>query len=790
MADYYTNFDNEAGGPFTAGEIITFGGGATAELVELKSTATDPNGDGEMYFSLISGTIPADNETITGGTSSATANVKSDTVPLYEIAFPAHAFQDMSVAVNGDIRWTGPALGVTHTCNYDNEASGPFTLNEVLTFGSGGTGELITLTDNGTTGEIEFRLITLPAPSDNDTITGGTSSATADVDGAVHRRTYQPIELRRWLGDLGDDAVATGNDLYDIISSDAVDRSTDEIITLLSPFNIDDTLADHMYGGSITQNGGDDRYSGLAISLAVNSSDTSPVVIQDNAILTNIWENGYNPDALKGQIRFMVKTRDGGATIDGGRVKARVLELGDSYFTTSTTLGVGEGGMSLFSSGDLNNQTIAATIATWTDIAVTEGYQLIDHNNGNGAQPYYQEWDIATRTRAQLYERTKWIQRRDTSETLHSINAQLFVGADTNWAYDNEASGPFTEDETVVWGTAFNYDNEASGPFTVGEYVTIGSSGAAGKLIQLTDAGATGSMIVALEDTSITLLDNDTITGITSGATADINGAITGNSVNGGEGLLLGLDDDGLTGNMYVQLLSGIIPADNVEVTGVTSGATADVNGSVTTRTINTNFLGQFTGTAFFTNYGITLEPADSTSSDGFRDLLDVVQTPPNNVTFTFSGCVVGEDYLVAAINDGNNFDFDQFTANGAQTAGATTVVVNTTIASDMPASGTIRVERSDGKYDRVPYDSYAGSTFNLTGTLPNNLANGDNVFVTFVDKLCTSTNESFNVIYNTDRSIFGKIRDGKSTPIKTATATGTLGVNGGSASFNRISDA
>jgi len=68
--------------------------------------------------------------------------------------------------------------------NYDNEASGPFSEGETLTFGNGATATLVVLQDNGTTGTMYCELLSGTAPPDNNSITGGTSSATADVDEA------------------------------------------------------------------------------------------------------------------------------------------------------------------------------------------------------------------------------------------------------------------------------------------------------------------------------------------------------------------------------------------------------------------------------------------------------------------------------------------------------------------------------------------------------------------------------------------------------------------------------
>jgi len=79
---------------------------------------------------------------------------------------------------------TLPNAGASHSFAYDNEAAGPFQVGETLTFGGGGTAELLALEDDGATGNMVVRMLTGSDPIDNDTISGGTSSATADVFGA------------------------------------------------------------------------------------------------------------------------------------------------------------------------------------------------------------------------------------------------------------------------------------------------------------------------------------------------------------------------------------------------------------------------------------------------------------------------------------------------------------------------------------------------------------------------------------------------------------------------------
>jgi hypothetical protein len=101
------------------------------------------------------------------------------------------------------------------------------------------------------------------------------------ASGATH---YTVLQLHRFLQDLADNPAPVGGDLIDITSSTPSERSTDNIITLLGPYNIDDIAAEYFYDGSITQASGATVYSGLKVLGAVNNTSTQLMVIQDNAL--------------------------------------------------------------------------------------------------------------------------------------------------------------------------------------------------------------------------------------------------------------------------------------------------------------------------------------------------------------------------------------------------------------------------------------------------------------------------------------------------------------------------
>jgi len=545
-----------------------------------------------------------------------------------------------------------------------------------------------------------------------------TVAANGDIRYSGTSTYYTVIEFHRFLQDLADDAEASGNDLLDITDETPSDRSTDNIITLNVPYNIDDTSAEHLYDGSLTQDGGDTVYSGLVVVGAVESG-TQLQIVQDNALLTNYWTTGLNTDAAANiLLRIVVKTRNQGANIDGGRLRVLARELGDTYSEFSVTMGLGNNTAAIFTGADLNNATGAGTISGWT-ISNTEGYQQLDIGVAVGTEPYYSRWETLAQSINDVYEYTKWIQRRGTSETIHSMNGELFRGITHDITFDAE-SAALTEDEVLVWGTSFAYDTETGADgWVIGEYLTFSNSGAVAQLLDFTDAGTTGTMIVAVESGTGTIVDPDTITQLNGNdMVAEVNGAVTGAADTGGTGALLAYDDDGTTGRFFIQLLTGAAPTDGMTVTGLTSSNTVDVDTTITVRTISPAFVGVSTGSNIIGAYGIGFDPDDVGSSDQFFDLDNSLQVPPNNVTFTVGGIESGDRVLVGPEDGGGGLDTDQFTgATGSNAAGAGTWVVNEAIPSDTPSSGDVRVFNGS-TYEEVPYSSWATSTFTLTGTL------------------------------------------------------------------------
>jgi len=617
---------------------------------------------------------------------------------------------------------------------------------------------------------------------------------------------FSVLEFHRYLQSYADDEQMAGNDLLDITSADPSDRSTDNIITLNGDYNIDDSTAEWLFDGSITQAGGDEVYSGLVVVGTVETG-TELIIIRDNKIVTSWWSTGINVDAANNIIsRMLIRSRGGtngtddftGCDIDSKKITVMAREFNDKYAEFQLTLGLGNSTAAIFTVPDLNNTTAVGSFPLATPPNnTTEGYNTIDLNNGNGPQPYYSEWDKAGWGINDLYETTKYLTRRGTTEDFYtSFGAEFFRGITHQWDYDNE-TGAMTEGEILAWGTSYAYTT-GSGAFTIGERVTFSPSGAVGQLIY-DDGPTAGTQVIYLDPNSATPTASDTVTGATSTETADV-GTVAGGTAAGGTGLLIA---DDATDTMWIQLISGSVPVDPLFVFGRTSENSNQVNGSVTSRAVNAEFFGQSTGTAIIGAFGVGVEAADLLTADALTDLLNAPQSPPNNQQFDVTGLVSGQDRVLVAANDGSdNMDYDQYALQTTLNSTVSEVVVTGAVDGMTPQQGWLRVMLDVptpvgdlATYKIIAYTSHAFSTNTTFQTASTDWSGANvataanNVFVGLIDKEATAATESFTGVYSGDVSLLGRVRDGGGTPTKPLDYVTTFTSGGGGFTAIRTPD-
>lgn len=691
---------------------------------------------------------------------------------------------------------------------------------------------------------------------------------------------YTVIALHRWLGNLMDDAQAAGNDILDITDATASERSTDNIITLNSPYNIDNELAKHLYDGSVIQDSGNTIYDGIVVYAPTG---TYLFVMQNGNIASpNFWTTGLNADSANGiSHRFMLKVRTGGNDIDGRRLIGITREWGYTYseFKINGTAR-GNNVMALSSATDLNNTTTSLTSKGWTGVTNTGGYRGIDVDNNTVNEYYYSEWNRATYTINQFYERMKWLSQRSPTESICSdtgsnfavgngtITAQGQSFTDTsNNAYLTRAfasfkkvgtptgiinskvyahSGSFgassvptggalaiskdvdvskltTSYQTIEFGFDTQYEMVADTNYVIVFDSSAGNASNYAHLQGLASSGThpgnrssydgswtatAGDDLNFRVDTSPKLYNiaGERFRGIThevnltTPRSGDFNATELvswGSGATAGIGTLVAIDSSNVGTKMWIQTLSGVPPSASVTITGTTTGAIVTNTGSPTERSLSFPFCGSSTGSAIIGSYGFGLEATDLTANDKVFDLTNTQVSPPNYVTFTVGGLVVSEDRVLVGPATGGVLQTGQFTlATTLSGGGEIAVVVGSAIPSDTPSSGTIRIELNSGIYRRVAYTSYTGSTFTIGSTdfTSDNATSGNDVYISYIDKLATATSESFTSVFSAERSLFIRIRDGGTAgdliPIKTFETTGTLGSAGGSSTVIRTSDA
>lgn len=612
------------------------------------------------------------------------------------------------------------------------------------------------------------------------------------------------IELHRALGDFADQEQDSGDDELSIIDQTPSDRGgADTNITLLNGCNLTDADIEHIYDGSITQDGGDTIYDG--IQCFGNSSSIQ--VIQNGARITNdFWNEPKMKTAVSDSLsstthRFLIKVRENGYDIDGRRLLGTQRVLGTVYteFLIGGGTNRGNNTLALTANTDGNNQTATGTIATWDTIAnQVEGF--IGISIGGTSYDFYSRWTDGSQSKNDLYERAKWIQTeeagaRDADQIIYGLDGDIFRGITHEIDVDTP-TGTFsmTSAEEITW---------SGGTGSITAFADAGDS----TKVTVTSAAhgkAEGDIMIITGTTNY----NGTfaISNVTTN-TFDIVDTWVADDATGswdhqlGKGQLLAINHATAATKLWMQLLSGVVPTDGDVITGGTSGATVAMNTTITSRLIPACFIGTSTGTAINPGaFGIGILSGDLTQNDKVVDLTNTERTPPNNVTYSVNNTIAG-DYVITSNNAGGDFDFTQLSITNAEVGAAvTSIQFDETISSDtLRPGGTIRVQQVNGSYRRIAYTSI--TTTSITDDTINfasldfsgvgqGLAIGGNAFITYIDRVATGTTETATYVYASDRTMFTRVRN--ATPgseIKTFETTSLVSSGGGSSTVGRIDD-
>jgi len=523
-------------------------------------------------------------------------------------------------------------------------------------------------------------------------LTGGTSGAT----GAI-----------LWA-DNGDDIVWVRN-----TSSTQFDDTT--------PENVTGTGWDFDLDSGDGAESGENLWTNL-YSLAQIKNDTDIYLIQDDLKLTSWWL-----DAEADHLDVLVLVKEAGTLIDSGLVTVFARQANTLYdHFTADLSGGGRQPAPLATDVDLNNETGWRSIATGAHSgAFTVGEVITGGTSGaKGILTSY-----VTDTSIQYY-----LVGKDLTDFQ---SGELITGEDSTESATSSGSpanyGPALSTATLSFGAISRDLNNGNGsrPYSIeidcntetlaavyeylkwitrrGSSTQIGVSGSQedgeqyiGSVIRLkTATPAPGSFV-----------EGNTLTDQTSGAT----------------GIIVAYHSSP-EDIVILSNVRGTFGATNTVSDG-TNSATIDAGGVGTIAPKKQSPLGTFAGGTFFGAAGVYVTDLDSGDIKAYQliDDLGVTQDPPNEIAVALTGLTAG-DRGGCFRRDGSTGPIERDRYLGtAQSAGATTVVIGTSIASDEPAAGVVKIiDKSDSEEPEalLRYASWATSTFTLETDAGSGTATG-----------------------------------------------------------------
>ncbi len=605
--------------------------------------------------------------------------------------------------------------------------------------------------------------------------------------------------------------------------------------TLINSWKIPDLSFRFLESGSIQDLALDNIWTNFQTLGSVNGigdtafAATTPqpqIYLNQNATGFRITTNVVDSWWIGGQIDILAKvktstdqritlTATAGVNISGGTVTIFVRRFGDTYDNFETTTIAGVAPIPLATANDLDNTT--GTHQTFYD--------------GENAGPFLSGEEIvdavdATKrgviTSLSDFGVTGTIGYILTSTTQFVNNDE--ISGQTSGATANIENTPTSlvagYDVDVIFATAqreFPFDGQSATEFLEGEEVTVGT-GATGILMRNNNTagglGSTGDMVIGnIQGSTGGMANNDRITGLTSGATADVNGTPVSTSqvfkdIGDGNGetaynACVFLDRTGANPRLLADMYEWVkYRTRRQETAGEISynlmGGANDFAGTLTASvagqiyiTLDTSYplvkvspVGSFAGGTFFGARGVFIQDMANTDVRNFQ-LIDengVVRDPPNLQSLTVQGLISGDRVAVFRrpnATSGSGIDTTEFTLDGAVSASATSVTVNETpVASDHPTSGVLRLfDQDTGLFDSVNYSALVLATgVFTTSAVPNDYDSGNDAYVPLIQEQSTSTSVSQNLIYAADIPLLGRVRIRGILPFEvegTFTATG-----------------
>lgn len=544
------------------------------------------------------------------------------------------------------------------------------------------------------------------------------------------------LELHRWLQDLADDASISGDDYMDITTANPSDKKFDTIITLINGYTLDDAY---------TTPASEFIYGG---SIIQGAGETETIydgvsVVSNRGVIVNVIQNNT------------VLTNKFWNNTPNGEAFAGINPDPANGVAMRFMVKVKDAG------AVIDNGSLIFTTREWGK--TFSEFRIPSTGRGVNVVPLTYTDDLNNTTAL------------DTVATWTTITniTPGFNLIDVNQDSANEEY----------------YSEWSRDTYNINQFYE--------RMKYLSRNGEVGTLYGIAGEKFRGITHSVDIGAPTGGAFAE-GGATPlswGSGATAGTGQILANDT---TNNiLYIQLLTGVAPGSAMTVTqGAVSATTAS---AATEKPLSAPFCGASTGSSIVGAYGFSLKYADLAVNDKITALDGTTRQPPNNVTFTVGGIQPNWRILVGPEDGAGGLLYSQLSnTNLLNGTAVTSVVVDEAIPANTPTSGTIRIQRADGRYTRHPYSAVNTGTKTFTITShdfsSNNAIVGANIFISYIDQTSSGTSVQFNTVQSSNQTLFIEARFGGTGPnytdsIKPAKTTSVLSSSGGSATISSVSD-
>ncbi|KPK09583.1 MAG: hypothetical protein AMS20_00230 [Gemmatimonas sp. SG8_28] len=442
---------------------------------------------------------------------------------------------------------------------------------------------------------------------------------------------------------------------------------------------------------------------------------TDIYIIQDDVKLTEWWDDG--------SIDVLVLVQEAGSLIDSGIVTVLARQQTSLYdFFQPDLSNGGRNPAPLSTAIDANNSTGSRTIATGVHSGAFEVGELIVGGT-SGARAILTAYVTDTSLTYALVDKNltdfqsgEVITGQTSTETATSSGSPADSGPAT-WTNVTLAFGAISRDLNNGNGSRpYSIEIDCNTRVLTQVYERLKYITRRGSTTQI---GVTGSQ----EDGEQYLGSEvrlKTTTPAPSGFTEGGTLTQTGGVGDGATGIIVAYHSS----PEDIVILSNVRGTFTDDSTSISDGANSgDIDSGGVTSAINGAFksapFGTFAGGTFFGAPGVYVTDLDAGDIQAYQliDDLGVTQQPPNEIAVSISGLAAGDRAgIFRRASSTGPIEKDRYQGT-AQSPGATTIVVGTSISSDEPAAGVVKI--IDVSEDNDPeallrYTSWTGSTFTL----------------------------------------------------------------------------